>query len=774
MSFMLRVRAADYVLRVNVSTLLLVASLALAACGDDDANVEGDSGLVRPDGEIVDGYAVDDDGGSEEMGEDAGRECASDDQCSDHNVCTGTERCVDSMCVPGEPMRCSDLHQCIPSVGCDCADPDVDNDNFPARECASGAEDFDCNDGDATIRPDGTETCHVDGDSTDEDCKPSTFSNPRTGDGDRDGDEKVSDRCFNLDEHGQRYGGDDCDDTNEDAWLGMQEVCDNADNDCDGVVDEGSRDGGPAEPFGLQVPFYPDVDHDGTGDHDAPAKLGCDRYPLAGYVPGYLPPDCNDGDIDINIDAIELCDGDDNDCDGLLDEEDNNSQPLLKPEFTDTDVHCRVLEPGGEPQLVITDCPGELGDPDQLLWCRTPVVFGCTTDGTTLDNCRECDNTCTFACGREDCEEVTALSVSVEHSCVITSDRNIACWGRGALGRLGDDAGRGSSVPSQVVGATDATRVVAGPSSSCAVLGDSDELYCWGDNAYSQLGNTDPGDGFSPVPLPVYGAFSPTLSGVSEVAVADRHACAIVENELFCWGSEEDGRLGNGYATNRHIARPASVERASGDTVADAAKIALGSEHSCVVTTGGSVECWGDNTYGQLGDPDFSELLSAVARPVPGLTGVNDIAAGYLHTCALREGEVLCWGANDRSQLGHMPGEQDGLPTLVAGLSEVIAIDTGLTFSCALDEQGLVSCWGSNDLGERGDSGFEDSASPAPIDINGVVETFSADGLHGCALTDAKATYCWGYNNYGQLGIGLGAQQSEPTPTLIKPLLRGR
>jgi alpha-tubulin suppressor-like RCC1 family protein len=770
MNLMLRTRAHDSDHRVGASVLLLLIVLALTGCGDDDG------GSVQPDADVIDGGGADADAASEET-DDGGLECTTDDGCSDENVCNGTERCVGGMCVRGEPLRCSDLHACIPSVGCDCDDPDFDNDTFLARECAGGAADYDCDDGDREIRPRGTETCHLGGDKIDEDCDPHTFSDPRTSDGDRDGDGKISDLCFNLDENGQRYGGDDCNDSDKTAWPGAPEVCDTADNDCDHVIDEGaSEDGGVVEPFGLQVPFYPDVDHDGTGDHEAPVRLGCDRYPFPGFIPAYLPEDCDDRDLDINIDAIELCDGYDNDCDGLTDEEDQNSQPLLKPTFPGTDVRCRVPEGGGQPRLTILDCPGDLGDPDQLLWCGGPVIYGCEVDATSLEHCRRCDNACTFACGFADCDDVEALALGYHHTCALTTEGHIACWGRGAEGRLGNDSTVPSSVPVAVVSAVGARELAVGPNSACAVMGEAAELYCWGTNTDGLLGAQEPEVAWSAVPKAVISVgLEPVLADVDAVDVSNRHACAVLANgELYCWGAQANGRLGNGRIAEDFIDYPESAVRGIGYTVEDAAKLALGDKHGCIVTQAGSVECWGDNRDGQLGDPNYTEPSSATLREVPGLSGIEQITAGLAHTCVLKSGKVSCWGLNARGQLGRPESEQDGVPAEIEGLDGVTQIHAGISFTCALDNSGAVHCWGSNAWGELGDESFEDTFEPHQVLLDGEADRLATGGMHACARTTSGKTYCWGSNFYGQLGNGETSYEGRPVPQSTLPLKRRR
>ncbi len=188
----------------------------------------------------------------------------------------------------------------------------------------------------------------------------------------------------------------------------------------------------------------------------------------------------------------------------------------------------------------------------------------------------------------------------------------------------------------------------------------------------------------------------------------------------------------------------AETSTAAANSTASVAAVALGTNHSCLITSAGSVKCWGDNTYGQLGDGTRSNRFTTVS--VAGWTGTAiAITAGDRHTCALMiGGSVKCWGDNSIGQLGNGTNTFSYSPVDVAGLANgVTAISAGHNHTCAI-VNGSAKCWGDNSSGLLGDGTTTQRLTPVAVStLTGGVTAVSVGYDHTCVIVSGGVK-CWG------------------------------
>jgi len=322
---------------------------------------------------------------------------------------------------------------------------------------------------------------------------------------------------------------------------------------------------------------------------------------------------------------------------------------------------------------------------------------------------------------------VASLEAGYYHTCVLSTTSGVKCWGFNGNGQLGDGTIVNKNTPVDVIGlGSGVTAIATGDYHTCA-LTTAGGVKCWGYNSFGQVGDGSTEQRNTPVG--VLGLDS----GVVAIAAGGYHTCALTTaGGVKCWGHNESGQLGDGNTTDKST--PVDVVGLGSGVAAIAAggHPILGS-HTCVLTTAGGVKCWGYNASGQLGDDTTANKSTPV--DVVGLgSGVAAIAAGSQHTCVLSTvGGVQCWGHNDYGQLGDgTSGNHRTTPVGVVGLgSSVATIDAGYWYTCAVSTAGGVKCWGYNNFGQLGDGTTANKSTPVDVLVDNTAPTANSFAING-------------------------------------------
>ena len=596
------------------------------------------------------------------------------------------------------------------------------------------------------------------------------------------------------------------------------EFCNTLDDNCNGMTDEG-----------VQNTYYRDMDGDGFGDLSM-TSAACSPPP--GFVGN--SGDCNDGAASISPAATETCDGADNNCDMVTD-----------PGCMCTDGSQRAC--GGSNGM-----GGEVGEcVAGSQTCSGGVWTGCAGSvGPRTESCNQLDDNCngstdealTIVCyadpdddgyaamgaametfcptagrsevmgcpifwtfrapGTDDCADddpnrfpgQTEFCNDIDDDCDGTTDEgtNAGCAVPNAYGAclagacaivgcapgFGDcDGARANGCEVDTTsdsahctgcgrscggGACDSglcelpTGIGGGGSHACVTFA-SGGAACWGWNGFQQLG-----DGTT-ISRPRPGAVLDVTDAVSIYSgMGGSHSCALTSTgTVQCWGFNTYGQLGNGTNVT------GSATAVSG--ISTATEIATGSAHSCARLSDGTMRCWGQNNEGRLGDGSSTNRFTPVT--VSGLSGVTEIGVGGDHSCARTSGTIRCWGENERGQLGDGTTTDRTTPVLVSGITNASGdIRGGLDHTCAIRGSGTVSCWGAGSLGRLGNGGNVQNVNP--VNVSGITDAVAlATGIqHTCALRAGGTVRCWGNNSNGQLGDGSGSSSSStPVPVRVSP-----
>ena len=324
--------------------------------------------------------------------------------------------------------------------------------------------------------------------------------------------------------------------------------------------------------------------------------------------------------------------------------------------------------------------------------------------------------------------ETHAITAGIAHTCAITPEGGVQCWGHNTFGQLGDGTNTASNVPVDVLGIGGGRTISAGGNHTCLLSGG--DVWCWGQNSQGQLGDGTAIDRNIPVKV---------LSNVADITAGLDYTCAVMNyGKVMCWGNNDQGQLANGTTADSAI--PTLATLISGISNVDA-----GLNKSCGLTGAGLLRCLNNGSAQDLGQPagtsPETSLDVAVNRFGPIVIALN--SKGIPVTFRLGQSQQ------------------------VSNVNQAIDVDSGLGHLCALENSGSVKCWGSNYYGQLGINSQVNSPIPQPALTGTAAWQLAVGKYHACVLltTNTPGTddiQCWGLNKDGQLGNGSNENSSVP------------
>ncbi len=421
--------------------------------------------------------------------------------------------------------------------------------------------------------------------------------------------------------------------------------------------------------------------------------------------------------------------------------------------------------------------------------CSSNAGDGCEADLSQTAHCGSCTACvgspfCSLSAGVYSCNKATAVAAGTHVSFALFSNATIDAWGsdegdlsNASSGQLGTGVNdMSSSTPALVSNTTTATAVAVGDSHACAILANG-TVECWGDNYYGELG-TDTSTTNSETPIVVAG-----LSNVVAIAAGAVHTCALISGgTVKCWGSNNEGELGNGTSTLCNGSDMCSFTPVPVSNLSNVTAIAVGAEtvysadHTCALLGTGKVECWGFNQDGEVGNGTTTTSAPygiAAAAMVSNVTNAIAVTARSQGGCALISGgTVQCWGTDDAGQLGDGTTNDSTTPVAVSGLTDAASLSVGPTGNsvCAVRSSGAAVCWGSNDTGQLGMGVQTEDMSMTPLPVSGLtnVTAIAVGSGHACALLATGNVECWGSDFYGELANASAMNDDNPAPLAVQ------
>ncbi|HEY5927235.1 MAG TPA: hypothetical protein VIV11_36360 [Kofleriaceae bacterium] len=335
-----------------------------------------------------------------------------------------------------------------------------------------------------------------------------------------------------------------------------------------------------------------------------------------------------------------------------------------------------------------------------------------------------------------------------DHTCAISGDGSLYCWGRGDDGQIGIDPLSHRCVANTIHCQKTPAKLALPPTAAVGLGGfhtcstSGEQAYCWGKNSTAQYGNGTIVGSTRPTPID-------QRTGATAFDGGTGHGCSLVGSILSCSGANGEGQVGN----------MSIVQQATAVAVKnDVASFSLGTTTSCAVDTAKSLYCWGRNAYKTI---DQTGMIRTLPTLVAGITDVDQVAVGADHVCAVTGGVVKCWGLNSAGQVGNggtNPTSQPQPITTVTGIANAVEVVASRNHTCARTAAGDVYCFG-------------DGYTPTPALVASGATKITGGSNHDCAVFGDGTVRCWGDQTYGQLGnnVDSASRSTTPQPAVLCP-----
>ncbi len=353
--------------------------------------------------------------------------------------------------------------------------------------------------------------------------------------------------------------------------------------------------------------------------------------------------------------------------------------------------------------------------------------------------------------------KVVSIDACIETSAAVMENGDLYIWGWG----------NGQTRPvKKMEGMASVAMGNAGGFNTYLALSKTGELYAWGYNDCGQIGNGDPESGriIAEEPYKV-------MEHVKQMDTSGSHSLAVTETgDLYVWGDNSYGQVGNGKSGQDDIK---VTENAPVMVMGGIRQASAGFGYTMAVTESGELYGWGDNSYGKLGNGEYTKQIwdSIIEnKPVKIMDGIESVSAGLAITCAVTTGgDLYTWGDNINGDIGNgESGDKDGdpmtidyvVPSPYKLLTGIRTASAGWMSDFAIDTQGNLFAWGSDEYGQAGDGkhgdgnpATDDSKLLEPVQVMSGISQVTGCG-HTLALNTDGELLAWGYNEYGQLGNG--------------------